>query len=50
MAQGVVYQCSKVECEDHLAIQAPPPKKKDNRHYLVKSVGTAVVVAQLAEQ
>ena len=22
-AQGVAYQCSKVECEDHLAIQAP---------------------------
>ena len=23
MAQGVVYQFSKIECEDHLAIQAP---------------------------
>ena len=24
MAKGVAYRCSKVECEDHLAIQAPP--------------------------
>ena len=24
MAQGVAYRCSKVECEDHLAIPAPP--------------------------
>ena len=23
MAQGVAYQCSKVKCKDHLAIQAP---------------------------
>ena len=23
MAQGVAYRCSKVECEDHSAIQAP---------------------------
>ena len=23
MAQGIAYQCSKVECEDHSAIQAP---------------------------
>ena len=23
MAQGIAYQCSKVECEDHLAIQVP---------------------------
>ena len=22
-AQGVAYRCSNVECEDHLAIQAP---------------------------
>ena len=22
-AQGIAYQCSKVECEDHSAIQAP---------------------------
>ena len=24
-AQGVAYRCSKVECEDHSAIQAPLP-------------------------
>ena len=23
MAQGTAYQCSKVKCEDHSAIQAP---------------------------
>ena len=29
-AQGVAYQCSKVECEDHSAIQAPRMSLKLN--------------------
>ena len=32
MAQGVAYRCSKVECEDHVTIQAPP---KDAHRYLI---------------
>ena len=30
MAQGIAYRCLKVECEDHLAIQAPQDLEKYN--------------------
>ena len=36
MAQGVAYHCSKVECEDHSAIQAPKARHQVSSKVLDK--------------
>ena len=61
IAQGVAYQCSKVECEDHSAIQAPIIKhgycfqvghheRRDQRVQLRRHGGLFDVADHLVEQ
>ena len=38
-SQGLAYRCSKVECEDHSAIQAPPMLKVINCQFYISLLG-----------